>query len=127
MHAFPKLGSRHEQSESGIYRTMTGILKAKSGQYKLIISVGWATLGRGCGLLRILGADTTVAAWIFINLVAGTEIGVLTIAQSIAAQAATEPKHAAIAAGLTPFCRALGHVWALPSVARPLKTRSSLH
>ncbi|KAK3615167.1 hypothetical protein LTR56_024494 [Elasticomyces elasticus] len=93
---------------SGISGVATGIIISKTGRYKTITLLGWATLIVGCGLLRLLGVETTVARWIFINVVSGLGIGIIAVAQPIAAQAATAPKHAPMANGLTPFCRALG-------------------
>ncbi|KAK3615804.1 hypothetical protein LTR56_026367 [Elasticomyces elasticus] len=93
---------------SGMSGVATGIIISKTGRYKTITLLGWATLILGCGLLRLLSVQTTVARWIFINVVSGLGIGIIAVAQPIAAQAATAPKHAPMANGLTPFCRALG-------------------
>ncbi|KAK5690109.1 hypothetical protein LTR17_026061 [Elasticomyces elasticus] len=93
---------------SGISGVATGIIISKTGRYKTITLLGWAALILGCGLLSLLGVGTTVARWIFINVVSGLGIGIVAVSQPIAAQAATAPKHAPIANGLTPFCRALG-------------------
>ncbi|KAK5731324.1 hypothetical protein LTR15_001263 [Elasticomyces elasticus] len=93
---------------SGISGVATGIIISETGRYKTITLLGWATLILGCGSLRLLSVEITVARWIFINVVSGLGIGIIAVAQPIAAQAATAPKHAPMANGLTPFCRALG-------------------
>ncbi|KAK4889193.1 hypothetical protein LTR27_011951 [Elasticomyces elasticus] len=93
---------------SGMSGVATGIIISKTGRYKTITLLGWATLVLGCGLLSLLGEETTVERWIFTNVVSGIGIGIVAVSQPIAAQAATAPKHAPIANGLTPFCRALG-------------------
>lgn len=87
---------------------VTSILISKTGKYRLVIWVGWALMALGCGLLVLLTNETTVAQWIFINAVSGLALGFLFTSQSVATQAASERQHMAIAAGLSPFFRALG-------------------
>ncbi|KAK4499737.1 hypothetical protein PRZ48_007923 [Zasmidium cellare] len=88
--------------------TITSIIISKTGKYRLIIWIGWVLMSLGCGLLVLLTNETTVAQWIFINAVSGLGLGFLFTSQSVATQAASETRHMAIAAGLSPFFRALG-------------------
>lgn len=87
---------------------VTSIMISKTGKYRLVIWIGWALMALGCGLLVLLTNETTVAQWIFINAVSGLALGFLFTSQSVATQAASERQHMAIAAGLSPFFRALG-------------------
>ncbi|KAF2168725.1 hypothetical protein M409DRAFT_65147 [Zasmidium cellare ATCC 36951] len=93
---------------SGPTTTITSVIISKTGKYRLVIWIGWALLSLGCGLLVLLTNETTVPQWIFLNAVSGLGLGCLFTSQSMATQAASEPQHMAIAAGLSPFFRALG-------------------
>ncbi|KAK3117569.1 hypothetical protein LTR53_000894 [Teratosphaeriaceae sp. CCFEE 6253] len=93
---------------AGVSAIPAGIFVAKTGRYKPITLAGWAIYALGLGLLRILGVNKTVPQWIFINVVSGIGLGIITVTQPVASQAATAPEHIAVAAGLTPFFRALG-------------------
>lgn len=93
---------------SSVTTMVTSILISKTGKYRLVIWIGWAVMALGCGLLVLLTNETTVAQWIFINAVSGLALGFLFTSQSVATQAASDRQHMAIAAGLSPFFRALG-------------------
>lgn len=93
---------------SGISSIATGQAIARTGRYKPIVLAGWAIMTLGCGLLVKLDTNTTVAQLIFLNMPSGLGLGMVFIAQPMAAQAATSNQHMAIAAGLSPFFRAIG-------------------
>lgn len=93
---------------SGISSIATGLAIARTGRYKTIVLAGWAIMTLGCGLLVKLDTHTTVAQLIFLNMPSGLGLGMIFIAQPMAAQAASSEKHMAIAAGLTPFFRVIG-------------------
>lgn len=84
------------------------MLIAKTGRYRAIIWLGWVVLVLGLGLLQLLGSNSTIPQWIFLNAVSGIGLGLLFASQATATQAAAKDEHMAIAAGLNPFFRAIG-------------------
>ena len=81
---------------------------SKTGRYLFLARLGWGFAILGYGLLQLLGPETSIAAWFFINLPSGVGLGFLFASLPIAAQAAAPKEHMAVAAGLTPFFRNIG-------------------
>ena len=86
----------------------TGFLITGMGRYRWAIWVGWALSTLGLGLLCYIQPDTTVSAWIFLNIVSGLGLGMLFPSLGFAIQASAEPENLAIAVGMFSFFRALG-------------------
>ena len=62
----------------------------------------------GLGVLCYIQVDTSIPAWIFINLVSGLGLGILFPSLGFAIQASAAPENLAIAVGMFSFFRALG-------------------
>jgi hypothetical protein len=92
----------------GPVAALAGITITRTGQYRLLAHLGWLFALLGYGLLQLLGPETSVPAWFFINLPSGIGLGLLFASLPIAAQAAAPKDHAALAAGLIPFFRNIG-------------------
>lgn len=86
----------------------TGFLITSTGRYRWAIWLGWALSTLGIGLLCYIDPDTTIPAWIFLNLVSGLGLGMLFPSLGFAIQASAEPANLAIAVGMFSFFRALG-------------------
>jgi len=101
---------------SGPSTAITGILIAKTHRMKIFSLVGWAIFVLGLGLLEDLDIDTSIAAWIFLNVPSGIGLGMLFSSVALATQNAAECKGTTeeiiqiktMAACLNPFFRALG-------------------
>lgn len=87
---------------------VVGILVTITGHYRWAIWLGWALSTLGMGLLCYIQVDTSVPAWIFLNLVGGLGLGVLFPSLGFAIQASAAPENLAIAVGMFSFFRALG-------------------
>lgn len=87
---------------------ITGITITKTGTYKWIIWVGWAMSTLGMGLTVLLDVDTTIPAWIFINIVPGIGFGVLFPSLQFQVQAASTNADMGFAVGLFTFFRTFG-------------------
>ena len=86
----------------------TGIIITKTGRYRWAVWAGWVLTTIGTGILYILDVDTTIAAWIFINLVSGLGLGLLFPSMAFSIQASTSNKDLAFAVALYSFFRAFG-------------------
>jgi hypothetical protein len=93
---------------SGFASSFCGSYISKTGRYRSVTWAGWALLVLGCGLLQLFTPRTSVAAWVFINMVYGAGIGTLISSLAVASQAPQKSEHMALATGLTPFFRAVG-------------------
>ncbi|KAL5596797.1 uncharacterized protein BROUX77_006745 [Berkeleyomyces rouxiae] len=87
---------------------IAGFVASRTGRYRWAIWFGWACTTFGCGLLLLLGPNTTVVEWIFINLPVGLGTGVLFPAMALAIQAACEPALNDQAAAFFSFLRTFG-------------------
>lgn len=83
------------------------------GRYKIVALIGWALLALGCGLLLLLSSHTSIAAWIFINVVSGLGLGFLYQGLNSASIAEQLTEHQPLANSLTPFFRALGQAFGI--------------
>lgn len=87
---------------------IAGVIAAVTGHYRWALWAGWALTAFGCGLMCLLGVDTTVAQWIFINGVSGIGMGLLFPSMQLAIQASAPQEDIAIAAALFTFFRSCG-------------------
>ncbi|KAL4799563.1 major facilitator superfamily domain-containing protein [Aspergillus venezuelensis] len=87
---------------------VVGILVTKYGHYRWAIWLGWFLATLGIGLLCYLDVDTSIPAWIFINLVPGLGLGFLFPSIGFAIQASATNDTLAIAVAMFSFFRAMG-------------------
>ena len=87
---------------------IVGVVASKTGRYRWAIWSGWFLSVLGMGLLCLLSPDTSIPAWIFLNLVAGLGLGLLFSSMNLAIQSATPQKDVAFAAAMYIFMRSLG-------------------
>ena len=87
---------------------IVGVVASKTGRYRWAIWSGWVLSTLGMGLLCLLSPDTSIAAWIFLNLLAGLGLGLLFSSMNLAIQSATPQKDVAFAAAMYIFMRSLG-------------------
>ncbi|CAI7608244.1 unnamed protein product [Penicillium pancosmium] len=81
---------------------------SKWGRFRWAIWSGWFLSTLGMGLLYLLGPDSSVPAWVFLNLVPGLGLGMLYNSQGYATQAAAEEQDSAHAATMYVFSRSFG-------------------
>jgi hypothetical protein len=78
----------------------------------LAVSAGWVLLTLGCELLIVLGANTSIPAWIFLTAVSGLVMTVCYLSITLALQASVPPVDVAMDATLVlffhPFGQAVG-------------------
>ncbi|KAK2616255.1 hypothetical protein QQS21_000890 [Conoideocrella luteorostrata] len=84
------------------------VVVGKTGQYRWAIWAGWLLVSGGCGLLVLLDANTTVAQWIFLQVVSGLGIGLLFPSISLAVQSSVPERTVSVAATLVLFFRSMG-------------------
>ena len=87
---------------------ITGIIITKTGRYRWAMWAGWVLTTAGTGILYLLDVDTSITAWIFINLVSGLGLGLLFPSMAFSIQASTTNKDLAFAVALYSFFRAFG-------------------
>ena len=87
---------------------VVGTIVAITGRFRWATWSGWVILTLGCGLLIFLHVDTTVAAWIFLNLPSGLGAGMLFPAMAMAVQAGALSRDSGYAATMFAFFRAFG-------------------
>ena len=87
---------------------VTGFLITKYGRYRWAIWSGWVLTTVGSGILYLLDVNTSIVAWIFLNLVSGVGMGMLFPSMTFSIQAATENKDLAFAVAMFSFFRAFG-------------------
>lgn len=87
---------------------LAGALLTKTGRYRWSIWLGWTLGTLGLGLFCVLDVDTSIPAWIFLNLVSGVGLGFLFPAIATAIQASVSSEHVAIAIAIFSFFRSVG-------------------
>jgi hypothetical protein len=85
---------------------ITGLAISKTGHYRWALTSGWILTTVGMGLLCLLKENTSIVAWVFINLVPGLGLGMLVPAGGTAIQAATKPEDGAHAISMFYLLRA---------------------
>lgn len=87
---------------------LVGIAVSITGRFRWAIWSGWSVTVLGLGLLYLLGPDTSVPAFVFLNLVPGSGMGLLFACMNLATQAAATEKNVGFAAAVYVFMRSLG-------------------
>lgn len=87
---------------------LVGIAVSITGRFRWAIWSGWSVTVLGLGLLNLLGPDTSIPAFIFLNLVPGSGMGLLFACMNLATQAAATEKNVGFAAAVYVFMRSLG-------------------
>ena len=87
---------------------VVGVAVSVTGRFRWAIWSGWSLTVLGLGLLYLLGPQTSVPAFVFLNLVPGLGIGLLFACMNLAIQAAATEQHVGFAAAVYVFMRSLG-------------------
>ncbi|MCJ1246345.1 hypothetical protein MMC30_003552 [Trapelia coarctata] len=87
---------------------ITGIIIAKTGRYRWAVWSGWVITTFGCGLMILLDKDTSIPAWVFLNLVPGLGTGILFSAMQLSLQASSTNANIAFAVAFFTFFRTFG-------------------
>jgi MFS family permease len=87
---------------------VVGVLVSITGRFRWAIWSGWTLTVLGIGLLYLLGPETSVPAFVFLNLVPGLGMGLLFSSMNLATQAAVPERDVAFAAAMYIFTRSLG-------------------
>ncbi|CAK7268917.1 hypothetical protein SEPCBS57363_003337 [Sporothrix epigloea] len=85
-----------------------GVIAGITGRYRWSLWGGWFLTTLGSGVLLLLGPDTSIAAWIWLNVPVGLGTGMLFPAMGLSIQAACEPELNAQASAFFSFLRTLG-------------------
>lgn len=87
---------------------LVGIAASSTGRFRWAIWSGWSVTVLGLGSLCLLGPDTSIPAFVFLNLVPGSGMGLLFACMNLATQAAATEKNVGFAAAVYVFMRSLG-------------------
>lgn len=87
---------------------VTGICISATGGYRWAIWGGWTLSTLGFGLLCLLSVNTSIPAWIFLDLVSGIGLGMVVPAMAFAVQASAKPHLVPLAITLSTFFRSFG-------------------
>ena len=87
---------------------LVGIAASITGRYRWAIWSGWSLTVLGMGLLYLLGPDTSLPSYVFLNLIPGVGLGLLFSCMNLATQAAATEKYVGFAAAMYIFMRSLG-------------------
>ena len=87
---------------------VVGVISSKTGQYRWAIWIGWGVTTLGFGLLHLLHPDTSVSAFIFLNVPVAIGTGMAFTSTSLGVQAASRPQDAAHSITFYSFIRVFG-------------------
>ena len=87
---------------------LVGVAVSISGRFRWAIWSGWSLTVLGLGLLYLLGPETSVPAFVILNLIPGLGMGLLFSSMNLAAQAAATEQYVGFAAAMYIFIRSLG-------------------
>ena len=87
---------------------IVGVLVSITGRFRWAIWSGWTLTVLGLGLLYLLGPETSIPAFVFLNLVPGLGMGLLFSCMNLAIQAAAPERDVGFAAAMYIFTRSLG-------------------
>ncbi|KAJ6115785.1 hypothetical protein N7523_006202 [Penicillium sp. IBT 18751x] len=87
---------------------VTGLMITATGRYRWAIWGGLALSTIGFGLLCLLRVNTSIPAWIFLDLVSGIGLGMVVPAVAFAVQASAPPQLVPLAITLSTFFRSFG-------------------
>ncbi|KAG4025220.1 hypothetical protein MFRU_063g00100 [Monilinia fructicola] len=85
-----------------------GVAISKTGRFRWAIWAGWSITVLGMGVLYNLDQDTSIPAWIFMNIVAGIGLGMLYNSLAYATQSSVSQDDVAFAAAMYTFMRSFG-------------------
>ena len=85
-----------------------GVAISISGRFRWAIWTGWALTVLGMGVLYNLSPDTSIPAWIFMNLVPGLGLGMLYNGLAYATQVTVFAKDVGFAAAMYTFLYSFG-------------------
>ncbi|KAI1460689.1 MFS general substrate transporter [Annulohypoxylon moriforme] len=87
---------------------IAAIICTKTGKYRWALWSGWFSTTVGSGLLFLLGPDTSIPGWIFLNVLVSTGTGILFPAMGLGTQAACRPEDSGHTAAFFSFLRVFG-------------------
>ena len=87
---------------------IVGIAITITGRFRWAVWAGWFLTVLGMGVLYNLTPDTSIPAWIFLNLVPGMGLGMLYSSLAYATQASADQADVAFAAAMYTFARSFG-------------------
>ncbi|RHZ46252.1 uncharacterized protein CDV56_100896 [Aspergillus thermomutatus] len=87
---------------------VVGILTTRWGHYRWAMWLGWLLSMLSVGLISYIKVDTSIPACIFLNIVPGIGLGLLSPLLGFAIQASATSNTLPIAAGMFSFLRAMG-------------------
>ena len=87
---------------------LVGVAVSITNRFRWAIWSGWSLTVLGMGLLYLLDSETSVPAFVFLNLVPGLGIGLLFSSMNLATQAAATERDVGFAAAMYIFLRSLG-------------------
>jgi hypothetical protein len=87
---------------------VVGVLTTRWGHYRWAIWLGWLLSTLGVGLICFIKVNTSIPAWIFLNIIPGIGLGLLFPSLGFAIQASATSDTLAIAVGMFSFFRAMG-------------------
>ena len=87
---------------------VVGILISVYGSYRWLIWIGWAITTLGTGVMYLLDVDTSIPAWVLINMTSGLGLGFLYPAMAFAVQASVQNEDIAFAVAAYSFFRSFG-------------------
>jgi hypothetical protein len=94
-----------------IFAVVGGAILSKTGRYKPIHLAGWVPLTISFGLFSILDVSSSVAAWVWFQLIWAAGSGILIAILLPAMQAPLDESLVATATGLWSFIRYFGCIW----------------
>ncbi|KAI0840582.1 MFS general substrate transporter [Hypoxylon sp. FL0890] len=87
---------------------IAAVICTKTGRYRWALWSGWLSTTIGSGLLFLLGPQTSVPGWIFLNVLVSTGTGILFPAMGLGTQAACRPEDSGHTAAFFSFLRVFG-------------------
>lgn len=87
---------------------IVGIVSSKTGRYRWAIWIAWAITTCGFGLLYLLDPDTSIPAFIFLNVPVAIGTGMAFTSMSLGIQAAGRPQDAGHSITFYTFIRVFG-------------------
>lgn len=85
-----------------------GILISVYGSYRWLIWIGWAITTLGTGVMYLLDVNTSIPAWVLLNMTSGLGLGFLFPAMAFAVQASVQNEDIAFAVAAYSFFRSFG-------------------
>ncbi|KAI1177085.1 major facilitator superfamily domain-containing protein [Nemania sp. FL0916] len=91
-----------------VFAALSGIIMSKSGHYKFLHFVAFASCTVGCGLLTTIGHGTPTVAWVFFEIILSIGLGVSVSTILPATLAALPQSDVAAASAAFAFVRSFG-------------------